>query len=79
MVRVVNEIGRPVAYVVWELGVSEGALGNWVCRGAVERVGGLTADERAELACLRCRVVELEVECGVLKRSVVVWVNEAMW
>ena len=49
----------PVAHVARELGVNEGALGNWVRRDGAERAGGLTADERAELARLRKRVAEL--------------------
>ena len=67
-VRVVKETGRPVAHVARELGVNEGALGNWVRRDGAER---------AELARLRKRVAELEMERDVLKRSVVGWVNEA--
>ena len=76
-VRIVNETGRPVAHIARELGVNEGTLGNWVRRDAAERAGGLTADERSELARLRKENATLRMERDVLKRSVVGWVNEA--
>ena len=76
-VRIVEETGRPVSHVARELGVHEGTLGNWVRRDRAERAGGLSADERGELERLRKRVAELEMERDVLKRSVVLWVNEA--
>ena len=74
---IVEETGQPVAHVARELGVDEGTLGNWVRRDQAEQAGGLTADERAELARLRKRVAELEMERDVLKRSVVLQVDEA--
>ena len=77
VVRVAKETGRPMAHVAREVGVNEGALGNWVRQDAAERAGGLTADERAELAGLRKRAAELEMERDVLKRSVVGWADEA--
>ena len=76
-VRIVNETGRPVAHVARELGVNEGTLGNWVRRDRAERAGGLSADERAELVRLRKENATLRMERDVLKRSVVLWVNEA--
>jgi len=76
-VRVVEEAGRPVAEVARELGVCEGALGNWVRRDRAERAGGLTADERVELVRLRRENATLRMERDVLKRSVVLWVNGA--
>ncbi|WP_419923597.1 transposase [Candidatus Poriferisocius sp.] len=63
-VRIVRETGRPVtvAHIARELGINEGTLGNWVRR------------DQAELARLRKRVAELEMERDVLKRSAIVWV-----
>ena len=76
-VRIVKETGKPVAEIARGLGVDEGTLGNWVRRDRVERAGGLSSDERAELVRLRKENATLRMERDVLKRSVVLWVNEA--
>ena len=80
-VRIVRETGKPIAQVGRELGIKEGTLGNWVNADRRRREGGdgtLDEDERAELARLRRQVAELVMERDVLKRSVALWVNEAM-
>ena len=80
-VRLVRETGKPIAQVARELGVNEGTLGNWVVKGRRDRDGGnaaLTEDERAELARLRRENSELRMQRDVLKRSVALWVDEAM-
>ena len=80
-VRLVEESGKPIAQVARELGINEGTLGNWVgkARTAAERGNGkLGESERAELERLRKENVELRMQRDVLKRSVALWVNEAM-
>ena len=79
-VRLVRETGKPIAQVARELGIHDGTLGNWV-NADRRREGGdgvLSQDERAELARLRKENAELRMRCDVLKRSVALWVEEAM-
>jgi transposase len=80
-VQLVFETGKPVAQVARELGVNEGTLGNWCASERRKRDGGRTAlseDERAELVRLRKELAELRMQRDVLKRSVALWVDEAM-
>ena len=71
----------PTATSCRALGVNEGTLGNWCARE--RRVhdagnGPLSEDERAELERLRRENAELAMQRDVLKRSVALWVREAM-
>ena len=79
-VRIVRETGRPIAQVARELGINAGTLGNWVAKDGAGRGKGqqLSEDERAELARLRKENTELRMQRDVLKRSVALWVDEAM-
>jgi transposase len=80
-VRLVAETGKPIAQVARDLGINEGTLGNWVSRDRRQREGGqapLSESERAELARLRRENTELRMQRDVLKRSVALWVDEAM-
>ena len=70
-VRLVRETGKPIAQVARDLGINAGTLGNWVDADRRRREGGdrqPSEDERAELA----------MRCDVLKRSVALWVSDAM-
>ena len=80
-VQLVFETGKSIAQVARELGVNEGTLGNWCAkaRGAAgEDNGEVSETERAELARLRRENTELRMQRDVLKRSVALWVDEAM-
>jgi transposase len=88
-VRIVAETGKPVAQVARDLGISAHTLHNWVHADRRDdeqsRSGPLSEDEREELARLRAERArwtkdraELEMERDVLKRSVVLWVKDAM-
>ena len=77
-VRIVLETNRPIVQVARDLGMHPGTLGNWAQAERRRRAGGaLSEDERAELVRLRGEVAQLRMERDVLKRSVVLWVNEA--
>jgi transposase len=80
-VRIVRETGKPIAQVARELGINEGTLGNWCAQDRRRRDGAggaLTEDERTELVRLRRENAELVMQRDVLKRSVALWVQEAM-
>jgi len=82
-VRIVQESpGKSTAQIARDLGINEGTLGNWVARGReadqAKAPGVLSETERVELQRLRREVAELAMERDVLKRSVALWVKEAM-
>ena len=80
-VRLVRETGKPIAQVARDLGINPGTLGNWVDadrRRRGEGDGALGEDERAELVRLRKENAGLTMERDVLKRSVALWVRDAM-
>jgi len=79
-VALVIETGKPIARVARDLGINEGTLGNWCARQRRVRKKdrSLDSDERAELERLRREVIELRMQRDVLKRSVALWVDEAM-
>ncbi len=80
-VRIVRETRKSIAQVARDLGINEGTLANWVNKDIESRLpsnGGVSETEREELARLRRENAALAMERDVLKRSVVLWVKEAM-
>ena len=80
-VRLVRETGPPIAQVAKDLGINEGTLGNRVNadkRRRGEADGALGEDERAEWPGCAVENAELAMERDVLKRSVALWVKDAM-
>ncbi len=80
-VQLVRETGRPIAQIARELGINEGTLGNWIDKDRKARSdggGSLDESEREELVRLRKENAELRMQRDVLKRSVALWVDEAM-
>jgi transposase len=70
---------RPVREVARELDVNHETLRNWVAALRRERAapgGPVSADERAEIARLRRRVAELELEKEILKKAAVFFARE---
>jgi transposase len=78
-VRIVRETGKPIAQVARDLGINDGTLGHWCAQEREEREGthGLPVEDLEELKRLRSENAKLRMERDVLKRSVVLWVNEA--
>ena len=78
-VRIVRETGKPIARVARDLDVCEKALGRWVAKDKAANPNlNLSEDERAELIRLRKENAEIRMERDVFKRSVALWVKEAM-
>jgi transposase len=77
-VRLVFELGRPIAHVARDLGVSAEALRTRVRRAEVDagKREGLTTDEREELKRLRSEVFELRRANSILKEASVFFAKE---
>jgi len=69
--------GQPRYKVATSLGVSDGALAKWIEDAERdEQPGALSSDERAELARLRKRVVELTEEKEILRKAAAYFAKE---
>ena len=79
-VKLVINIGRPVAVVAGELGIGEQALGRWVnlFKSRQEAAEGpLSVTERAELTRLRKENSELKMDRAFLKKASLFYAQEA--
>ena len=77
--QVVLDSRRSVRGVAGELGINHETLRNWVAALRRERAapgGPVSADERAEIARLRRRVAELELEKEILKKAAVFFASD---
>ena len=70
---------KPVAALAKDLGISESCLRNWMTQADADDNGGatrLTSAEKKELAELRRRNRQLEVENEILKRAAAYFARE---
>lgn len=70
---------KPVAALAKDLGISESCLRNWMAQADADETGGanrLTSAEKKELAELRRRNRQLEVENEILKRAAAYFARE---
>jgi transposase len=77
--KLVLDSRRSVRNVAGEVGVSHETLRNWVAAERRQRGDGpaaLSADERLELARLRRKVAELELEREILRKAAVFFARE---
>ena len=79
-VRLVLDEGKSVGQVARDLDLTASALGEWVKRARADRTkgksGGLTTAEREELAALRKKVRQLEMERDILKKAAAFFAKE---
>ena len=78
-VELAREQTKPVAELAKDLGISESCLRNWMAQANADENGSdtrLTSTEKRELAELRKRNRQLEVENEILKRAAAYFARE---
>ena len=78
-VALVLEEGRSMADVARSLDMTYQTLGNWVRQAKTDRGerAGLTSEEKKELAALRKKCRQLEMERDLLKRAAAFFAKES--
>ena len=79
-VELAREQTKPVAELAKDLGISQSCLRNWMTQADTDENGGdadrLTTAEKKELAELRRRNRQLEMETEILKRAAAYFARE---
>jgi transposase-like protein len=80
-VELAREGGKPVARIAKDLGISESCLRNWMAQADADDNGSkvkLTSTEKKELAELRRKNRQLEMENDILKRAAAYFARESV-
>lgn len=78
-VELAGQGSKPVAELAKELGISESCLRNWMAQATADENGSaarLTSAEKKELAELRRKTRQLEMENEILKRAAAYFARE---
>lgn len=78
-VELARQGSKPVAELAKELGISESCLRNWMAQDATDENGStarVTSAEKKELAELRKKTRQLEMENEILKRAAAYFARE---
>jgi transposase-like protein len=80
-VELAREGAKPVARLAKDLGISESCLRNWMAQADADDNGGtvkLSTAEKKELAELRRKNRQLEMENDILKRAAAYFARESV-
>jgi transposase len=78
-VELARQGAKPVGQIARELGISESCLRNWMAQAEADENGSatrLSSAEKKELAELRRRTRQLELENEILKRAAAYFARE---
>ena len=78
-VELARQGAKPVAQIAKDLGISDSCLRNWMAQADADEKGSpvkLTSAEKKELAGLRRKARQLELENEILKRAAAYFARE---